>query len=121
MKTRPLIIAKLEEFVRNQLITLRSVRLTNELRTFVWSNGRAQAMRGYNDDLTMSIAIACWVKDTALTTNRRAMEYSKAFISSMITTKTSLNTTIPGMKGYKEIKKSDKIKKQQQHEWLYKG
>ncbi len=121
MKTRPLIIAKLEEFVRNQLITLRSVRLVNELRTFVWNNGRAQAMRGYNDDLTMSIAIACWVKDTALTTNKRAMEYNKAFISSMITTKTSLNTTIPGQKGYKEVKKGDKIKEQQQFEWLYKG
>ena len=121
MKTRPLIIAKLEEFVRNQLITLRSVRLVNELRTFVWNNGRAQAMRGYNDDLTMSIAIACWVKDTALTTNKRAMEYNKAFISSMITTKTSLNTTIPGQKGYKEVRKGDKIKQQQQFEWLYKG
>ena len=49
------------------------------------------------------------------------MEYNKAFISSMVTTKTSLNTTIPGMKGYKEVKKGDKIKKQQQFEWLYKG
>jgi hypothetical protein len=121
MKTRPLIIAKLEEFIRNQLITLRSVRLMNELRTFVWTNGRAQAMRGYNDDLTMSIAIACWVKDTALSTNKRAMEYNKAFISSMTTNKISLNTTIPGMNGYKEIKNSDNIAKQKNFEWLYKG
>jgi len=121
MKTRPLIIAKLEEFVRNKLITLRSSRLTNELRTFIWNNGRAEAMRGYNDDLTMSIAIACWVKDTALSTNERAMEYNKAFLGSMMTSKTSLNTTIPGMKGYKEIKNGDNIKQRQEFSWLFKG
>jgi hypothetical protein len=69
----------------------------------------------------MSIAIACWVKDTALSTNKRAMEYNKAFISSMTTNKISLNTTIPGMNGYKEIKNSDNIAKQKNFEWLYKG
>ena len=39
----------------------------------------------------------------------------------MVTTKTSLNTTIPGQKGYKEVRKGDKIKNQQQFEWLYIG
>ena len=121
MKTRPLIVAKLEEFIRNKLITIRSDRLVGEFRTFIWNNGRAEAMRGYNDDLTMSFAIACWVKDTALTTNRRAMEYNKAFLSSMTTTKTTINTTIPGMKGYKELKKGDKMDEQKKFEWLYKG
>ena len=121
MKTRPLIVAKLEEFIRNKLITIRSDRLVGEFRTFIWNNGRAEAMRGYNDDLTMSFAIACWVKDTALTTNRRAMEYNKAFLSSMTTTKTTINTTIPGMKGYKELKKGAKIDEQKKFEWLYKG
>jgi hypothetical protein len=27
---------------------------------------RAEAMTGYNDDLTMSLAIGLWVRDTAL-------------------------------------------------------
>jgi hypothetical protein len=57
MKTRPLIIAKLEEFIRNDLITIASNRLFNELKTFVWNNGKPEAMRGYNDDLVMSMAI----------------------------------------------------------------
>jgi len=121
MKTRPLIIAKLEEFIRNKLITLRSSRLTAEFRTFIWHNGRPEAMRGYNDDLTLSFAIACWVKDTALTANRRAMEYNKAFLDAMTTSKTTINTTIPGMNGYKEVKKNVKISEQQEFSWLYKG
>jgi hypothetical protein len=67
MKTRPLVIAKFEEFVRNKLITVNSVRLANEIKTFVWHNGRPQAMRSYNDDLVIAACIGCWVRDTALT------------------------------------------------------
>ena len=66
MKTRPLIIAKMEEFIRNKLITINSLRLFHELKTFIWYNGKPQAMKGYNDDLVMALAIACWVRDTAL-------------------------------------------------------
>ena len=52
MKTRPLIIAKFEEFVRNKLITIKSRRLYNEMKTFIWHNGKPQAMKKYNDDLS---------------------------------------------------------------------
>jgi hypothetical protein len=48
-KTRPLIVAKLEEFMRNKLVKTYSSRLANEFRTFIWYNGKPQAMRGYND------------------------------------------------------------------------
>ena len=65
-KTRPLIIAKFEEFVRNKLIKVYSGRLLNEMRTFIWNNGKAEAMRSYNDDLIMACSIGCWVRDTAL-------------------------------------------------------
>ena len=78
-------------------------------------------MRGYNDDLTLSLAIACWVKDTALTTNRRAMEYNKAFLNAMTTSRTTINTAIPGMNGYKEVRKDDKIAEHKELGWLYKG
>jgi len=102
MKTRPLIIAKLEEFIRNDLISIVSNRLYNELKTFVWNNGKPEAMRGYNDDLVMSMAIACWVRDTALVSNQRDSEYKRALLGAMTTSKTKLNTTIPGMVNYGE-------------------
>ena len=84
-------------------------------------------MRGYNDDLTMSLAIACWVRDTALTINARNLEYKKAFLNSMIYSSTKMNTTIKGQNGYKPGSQFDKIERNKQIEqmkefsWLYKG
>ena len=125
-KTRPLIIAKMEEFVRNKLIKIRSLRLYNEMKTFVWNNGRAQAMRSYNDDLVMACAIGCWIRDTIFSENQRDAEYKKSMINSMIAAKTMLNTTIPGMNGYDKKQKMidvkiEERKKMIEHAWLYKG
>ena len=123
-KTRPLIIAKMEEFIRNQLITLYSSRIIGEFKTFIWNNNKAQAMRSYNDDLVMALAIACWVKDTALTVNIREMEYKKAMVNSIKSSNNQFSTTIPGMTGHnKDL--SREAKKTRQHYkdfvWLIKG
>ncbi len=72
-KTRPLIVAKLEEYIRNKIVKPRSQRLFSEVKTFIWNNGKPQAMRSYNDDLIMSLAIACWVRDTALEVSQKEM------------------------------------------------
>ena len=114
MKTRPLIVAKLEEFIRNEIVTIRSTRLLNELKTFVWSNGKPQAMRGYNDDLVMSMAIACWVRDTALMSNQRDREYKTAMLGAMTTTKTTLNTKVSGMVGYDGTKYQTEVNQAQE-------
>jgi hypothetical protein len=101
-KTRPLVIAKMEEFMRNKLIKINSNRLLSEMKTFIWHNGRAQAMRSYNDDLVMSFAIGCWIRDTVLVENQRAVEYNKSALLSMSTASRKLSTTIPGMLGHKK-------------------
>jgi hypothetical protein len=124
MKTRPLIIAKLEEFIRNKLIKVYSSRLTNEMKTFIWRNGRPQAMKGYNDDLIMALAIACWVRDTALQVNARDLNYQKAFVDAIYTTKTTMNTQIRGQQGYKKDNIFDKMSEAEQiysqHKWILK-
>ncbi len=104
MKTRPLVISKFEEFVRNKLITINSQRLANEIKTFIWHNGRPQGMRGYNDDLVIATSIGCWVRDTALNVNKREIQYKKALLGGITTTHKTLNTNIEGMKGYKPPK-----------------
>lgn len=98
-KTRPLILAKMEEFVRNNLIKIYSTRLVNEMRTFIWNNGRAESMRSYNDDLVMACAIACWVRETALNENTREIQYKKSCIEGITISRTQLNTKIPGQFG----------------------
>ena len=124
-KTRPLIIAKMEEFIRNKLIKVYSSRLFNEMKTFVWNNGKPEAMRGYNDDLIMACSIGCWVRDTALIENQRNLEYKKAFMDSMFVSNTNLNTSIPGMNYYKNNSVFDKIhkvkKNNEKFPWLFKG
>ena len=102
MKTRPLVISKFEEFVRNKLITINSMRLANEIKTFIWHNGRPQGMRGYNDDLVIAMCIGCWVRDTALTVNKREIEYKKAMIGGISVSNNTFNTKIEGMQGYKQ-------------------
>ena len=99
VKTRPIIIAKLEELIRNKIIKINSIRLFNELKTFVWSHGKAQAMRGYNDDLVMSCAIACWVRETCLMNYQQDTKYHKVLLSSMYSTRKVLDYGSPELKG----------------------
>jgi hypothetical protein len=121
-KTRPLIIAKLEEFIRNKVITINSNRLLNELDTFVWVNGRPEAQRGYNDDLIMALSIACWVRDTAIINNQRSLEYSVAFLNAIAKTSNYLNTSINGMRSFEYNQKVEQQKQvYKDHMWLIKG
>jgi len=121
-KTRPLIIAKFEEFVRNKVLTIYSKRLANELDTFIWRNGRAQAQRSYNDDLIMAIAIGCWVRDTAIIENQKDLEYKKAFLNAIMTSNTHLDTRVAGMhKKSIQERAFDEHKKMKDFSWIIKG
>ena len=124
-KTRPLIVAKMEEFIRNNLVKIYSSRLLSEMKTFVWNNGRPEAMRSYNDDLIMACAVGCWVRDTALEHNRRDTEYAKAFIGNITRSTNGLDTRINGMIGTQNLKMQDSMKKHQSvttdFPWLFKG
>jgi len=124
-KTRPLIVAKLEEFIRNKLINIYSSRVINEFKTFIWHNNRAQAMRSYHDDLVMALAIGCWVRDTAMEVNKKEFEYQMAMIDGFKVEKGKFQSTIPGMFGHKVGGMSDETRKsKKQYEefvWLLKG
>lgn len=127
-KTRPIIIAKLEEFLRNELVMSYSSRLVHELERFVWTeSGKPEAMKGSNDDLIMALAIGCWIRDTALHKSARDVAYSKAMLGAIIQSNTKMSTAIPGMMGYKKTLDFDQthmkeVKEQQRkYNWLYKG
>jgi hypothetical protein len=96
-----------------------------ELKTFIWNNGKPEAMKGYNDDLIMSMAIACWVRDTALVSNQRDVEYKKALIEGISISGTKLKTTIPGQRGhYGQDMREDYAEQKKALEpfmWLSKG
>ncbi len=66
-------------------------------------------MRSYNDDLVMSFAIGCWVRDTVIVESQKDVEYSKSFLSAISTSKTDLSTTIPGMTGHDQLKSRQQV------------
>jgi hypothetical protein len=84
-RTRPLIVSKLDEYFREKSVVVRSTRTIDELFTFIWNNGRAEAMRGYNDDLTMSLSIGLWVRDTALRLRQEGIDLTKRALGGITT------------------------------------
>jgi hypothetical protein len=76
-RTRPLIIARLKEYMLDNSFTIRSSRMIAELETFIWKNGRPEALGGYNDDLVLALCIGLWVRDTALRLRQEGIELTK--------------------------------------------
>lgn len=84
-KTRILIIGKLELYFSKKYFTPRSIRLINELKTFIWHNGRAEAATGYNDDLAMALGIGLWVRDNSLKWREENIDLTKKMIEKIDT------------------------------------
>jgi hypothetical protein len=90
-QTRPLVISTLEQYMRERTIQIYSIRTLSELETFIWKNGKAQAMQGYHDDLAISLGICLWIRATALKLRQQGIDLTKASLSHM--NKTQLDTT----------------------------
>ncbi|NDB86605.1 MAG: hypothetical protein EB127_28515 [Alphaproteobacteria bacterium] len=82
-RTRPLVIAKMKSYMQEQSCTVQSKRLLEELRTFIWKNGRAQAQDNYNDDLVMSWATALFLRDTTMRFQQAGQDLSRATLGGM--------------------------------------
>ena len=80
-KTRPLIISTLDTYMNDKDILIRSQRLIDELFTFIWNGGRAEAMKGYNDDLVMALGIGLWVRNTALRLRQEGIDLTKSMLN----------------------------------------
>jgi hypothetical protein len=85
-KTRPLVIEKMRDFVETKVANIKSIRLLEELRVFIWKNGKAQAMQSYNDDLVMSFAIAMYLRETSLRYRKTAENLTYAALNSFTRT-----------------------------------
>ena len=93
MKSKPLIVAKMEEYTREKMVKLKSTRLIDELFVFIYKNSKTEALDGYNDDLVMSYSILLWIRDTAIRIQSERSELQ----SSMLGAIGSLNERTPIM------------------------
>ena len=76
-RTRPLVISKLDTYMRERVPVIRSRRLIEELFVFIWNGSKAEAQHGYNDDLVMAFCIGLWIRDTALKLRQQGIELNR--------------------------------------------
>src|SRR6056300_1114010 len=88
-RTRPMVMGKFQEYVADKGVTIQSKRLIEEMKTFIWKHGRAEAQTGYNDDLVMSFGIGLYVRDTALKFRQHGVDVTKAALGSFHKTTTN--------------------------------
>ena len=62
---------------------LHSKRTVAELETFVFHNGKPEALATYNDDLVMSLAMGMYVRTTTLKFNSQEEEMTKDFLQGL--------------------------------------
>ena len=89
MRTRPLCINKFREFVGDRSVTIRSKRLLEEMKVFIWRNGRPEAQSGYNDDLVMSFGIGMFLRDTSLKFQQQSLDSARAALGAVKSNKSS--------------------------------
>lgn len=98
--TRNVMLEKLEEYVREKSILILSKRTMSELETFIWNGKKAEAMRGYNDDLVMALAIGIWVRETAFRLRTHGLSLTKNSLSSIKRTGGPTSTNYTAGKEY---------------------
>ena len=87
-RTRPMVISKFQEYLSDKGVTFQSKRLLEEMRTFIWRNGKPEAQQGYNDDLIMSFGIAMYMRDTAFKFKQHGIDLTKSMLSNISSTNT---------------------------------
>lgn len=90
-KTRPQMLTKLEEMLREKKLKIYSDRLFSQLQAFVWKGSRPEALKDNYDDLVMSLAIGCWLIDGNAGLSEQAIAMSYAILKSTKVIRTSVS------------------------------
>jgi len=93
--TRLQMISEFEEHVRENKTIIRSSRLTSELKTFIYRNGRPDHMEGYHDDLIMAYAMPVFIVQTTFKKLEKIENQTKAMLDSWATVTSSKEETTP--------------------------
>jgi len=130
------IIAAFEEYVRHKFkihkFKIRSVRLYNEMNTFIYLNGRPDHQKGQHDDLIMGISMPIYVGESSFSKLERVTEHTKKMLDSWsvahnetVANEVYFNPTLPNVnvkhdrygRQVTEASKSDYVK----YGWLFGG
>lgn len=76
------LISHLEISVRTNTIKIRSKRLTTEMKTFIYKNGKPDHMEGYHDDCLMSLGMCLWILESSFKKLQKMEKQTKAMLAS---------------------------------------
>lgn len=88
-------IANFEEKIRMNGVKIRSVRMTSEMKTFVYKNGRPDHMDGYHDDLIFAMAMCLWTLEHSFKKLEKLERQTKAMLGSWIAAAPTSQTNTP--------------------------
>lgn len=91
-KNRNVIISELEKGIRMDTFKIRSKRTLAEIDTFVYINGRPDHMKGYHDDLLMSVGMCLYVAMTSFKDLEKSKGQAKAMVENWVVSTTESNT-----------------------------
>ena len=125
-KNRNTIVSEMEKSIRMDTFKVRSIRAINEMDTFSHINGRPDHMKGYHDDLLMSIGMCCFIGMTSFKDLEKSKGQVKAMIDSWAITTTNsedvgeLNEVINGFIVDK-TENTQTLQNTKEHLWLFNG
>ena len=83
-KNRTNVIACVEHAIRNNEIKIKSKRLINEFKTFVYINGRPDHLRGFHDDLIMALAMILYTYQYSFKEVQKYQDQTKKMLDAMV-------------------------------------
>lgn len=129
-------IGHMEYMIRTDQIKIRSRRMTSEMKTFIYKNGRPDHQEGKHDDLLMSLAMALWVLEHSFKKLEKLNNQAKAMLAGWVMVGDDDKEKFQGnnfvakdQRGKKSVPKpkfSDNVKKNMQdpngdYMWLFSG
>jgi hypothetical protein len=78
--TRPQILGKLEELIRNKILKIYSQRFYDQMQGFIWNGSKAQASKDAHDDLILSLAIGAWLTNGGTVASEQGRELAMAML-----------------------------------------
>ena len=105
------LIANLEISIRTNIIKIRSKRIINEMKTFIYNaQGKPDHMAGYNNDCLMALGMALWIMETDFKSMEKLQKQTKAILNSWVSGSKVSTTQLNLDKGTAFVSKENRNK-----------